>query len=314
MFEFIILTILSLISLICTLIIISSIKSKSLGSQTLFDLIVINLLIAYQSFVWNFTFLCYATLYPQGLSEDMAKIIMLIFITNGINVSFFMLFVPTVKYMLIYHPIIFDSISDNDIITNLRKYSMLLSISLGIISCFAKIQPIESYAWFYRLTGEKMDLEANFNGANIFISIIFSLTICFYLFLQIRLEIDNFKNFEGMLYKVIKRIIIRRNSNNYPLENENNDSAKNPSKCASKDYSILFQRILSFFCGIMFFYFMKYQNGLISENVSTLPKNEFIQILFANLLFVSMIVENPKIRQRIERFLCKNNDIYVVNQ
>ena len=298
--------IVSLLSTFCTFIINSTLNSKNLGAQTLYDLIIMNMLLKYQFFVWNYTFLCIMYYISDNWPIILAQIGFFALIINGINIAMFSMYVPVVKYLLIFHSSIFETCDDKTVLSFSSKVSFIVSLLLATMTSFTDIQPLTSYDWIYLLSGREKPENLELNKASIGVALIFSLAVICHILVQIKLEVENFRFFEGRFFKMVtwlrsKNKILPISMSIYSIEsseNSNINGGEVSENFLPEDFSLIFQRISLLLFGLMFVYFIGFQSQKDKEDMLTIPNDQLIQITFADLYMISVILENKKMCKR----------------
>ena len=288
----------------------SFLRSKSLGMQTLFDSFLINSLINHQIFVAAYTTICTLTLIVSDLPPSLAKILVFIYAFTAVYDGISLFYIPLIRYTSIFNPELLVNYDDNGILRKFQSFGVATSLFLELVSSLFvgnmnKNSYVQNLAGIYAIPTE------NVSSSSVSVNFVFTLAISGFIILQIKLEKKNFEHSEGLLYAIIKNYKnnIHPKKTQRPLNEENNvriaviqtekdkNVTNNTIETIHKDYSLLFQRIFVILIGVMYLgFFFAEKSGESLINISV-----FIQIVVTDLLFISIILENPKMRKFVKQ-------------
>ena len=298
----------AIVSFSCSYFQITFMKSKSLGMQTLFDLFLINLLINHQIFVASYTIISILALLFPIFPFFIAKLLAFTYECISVNDGISLFYVPLIRYISIFHSELLANFVDNNIIKNFRLYGLLSSFLIPFISRVF-VQDWNTSLTAHNLSGNISVPKENLSDSSVAVFLVFSLAITSFIILQIKLEQKSLEYSEGLLHEIrtkYKRMKIffkqssRRNNQVYDisiihLKDERRPNVKEILPTLPTDYSLLFQRMFVVMIGVMYIMFFYAPRG-----PSRISQSVFIQIVVVDLLCLTIILENQKLRKFVK--------------
>lgn len=288
-----------------TVVLVTVLKAKPLGFQTLYDVTLINTTECHCFYVWLFFLVTILPMFfPNGLGHIFGPIVFILFFSSVINLAITLGSVPSIRYILIYHSTLLSGQDDSTFVRNLR----IFTLSMGFIAVVTQyvLTGFQGDHNFARLAyGYETQLEFEATGMNPLAKYAFLISMIPFIILQVRLEISNLQHNEGTMIKIMawmKKTKERMMKNEDSTANDDQESrvdaentepeSEEANHIGSYFSEIRFQRV--FITLIFLMLSVIFLN--FSVTLSVIDVQQLTVIFVINFMYFLFIIDNSQVR------------------